>query len=270
MPQPIPTTKWTGMMIMTQRTQRTGVSNTKPWEFCSCHGTLSSCEFYTLRFPISRLITPSVLYSTSYTSGTTLIAEEFGENETIVTLGLTFYLIGLAIGSMFMAPLSEVYGRKPVCVICLAVFTVLIIPCALAKSVTTLIVVRFIGAFFGSVMISTAPGMVADLVDDEHRALAISIWSIGPLNGPGMYNAQAHWAFLLMVFSAWACYWWVCYSISWLALDVLDCSHSLCRCLGICHSSQRNICAHFASKESSQAPRGERRVSLVVSLRPDG
>jgi MFS family permease len=89
---------------------------------------------------------------------------------------------------MFMAPLSEVYGRKPVCVICLAVFTVLIIPCALAKSVTTLIVVRFIGAFFGSVMISTAPGMVADLVDDEHRALAISIWSIGPLNGPGMFS----------------------------------------------------------------------------------
>ncbi|KAJ5996653.1 hypothetical protein N7522_008313 [Penicillium canescens] len=125
-----------------------------------------------------------VLYSTSYTSGTTLIAEEFGESETIVTLGLTFYLIGLAIGSMFMAPLSEVYGRKPVCVICLSIFAVLIIPCALAKSVTTLIVVRFIAAFFGSVMISTAPGMVADLVDDEHRALAISIWSIGPLNGP--------------------------------------------------------------------------------------
>ncbi|KAJ5774494.1 hypothetical protein N7457_009390 [Penicillium paradoxum] len=125
-----------------------------------------------------------VLYSTSYTSGTALIAEEFGQPKTIVTLGLTFYLFGLAIGSMFMAPLSEVYGRKPVCVICLAVFTVLIIPCALAKSVTTLIVVRTIAAFFGSVMISAAPGMVADLVDDEHRALAISVWSIGPLNGP--------------------------------------------------------------------------------------
>ena len=115
------------------------------------------------------------------------MAEEFGQSGTIVTLGLTFYLFGLAIGSMFMAPLSEVYGRKPVCVVCLAVFTLLIIPCALAKSVTALIVVRFIAAFFGSVMISTAPGMVADLVDDEHRALAISVWSIGPLNGPGLF-----------------------------------------------------------------------------------
>ncbi|KAG0158869.1 hypothetical protein PDIDSM_6389 [Penicillium digitatum] len=125
-----------------------------------------------------------VLYSTSYTSGITLMANEFGQTQTVVTLGLTFYLFGLAIGSMFMAPLSEVYGRKPVCVICLAVLTVLIIPCALAKSITALIIVRFIAAFFGSVMISTAPGMVADLVDDEHRALAISVWSIGPLNGP--------------------------------------------------------------------------------------
>ncbi|KGO76478.1 Major facilitator superfamily domain, general substrate transporter [Penicillium italicum] len=125
-----------------------------------------------------------VLYSTSYTSGTTLMAEEFGQSQIIVTLGLTFYLFGLAIGSMFMAPLSEVYGRKPVCVICLSLFTILIIPCALAKSITALIIVRFIAAFFGSVMISTAPGMVADLVDDEHRALAISVWSIGPLNGP--------------------------------------------------------------------------------------
>ncbi|KAL2821061.1 major facilitator superfamily domain-containing protein [Aspergillus granulosus] len=125
-----------------------------------------------------------VLHSTSYTSGIAIMGDEFGASSTIVTLGLTFYLIGLAIGSMFMAPLSEVYGRKPVSVVCLGIFTVLIIPCALAKSVEALIIVRFIGAFFGSVMISTAPGMVSDLVNDEQRALAISVWSIGPINGP--------------------------------------------------------------------------------------
>lgn len=96
------------------------------------------------------------------------------------------YLIGLAIGSMFMAPLSELYGRKPVSVGCLAIFTIMIIPCAVSKNLATLIVCRFIGALFGSVMISTAPGMVADISHDDQRALAMSIWSIGPLNGPGM------------------------------------------------------------------------------------
>ncbi|GFF29543.1 uncharacterized transporter mfs2 [Aspergillus udagawae] len=125
-----------------------------------------------------------VLYSTSYTSGVAAIASEFDTSETIVTLGLTFYLVGLAVGSMFMAPMSEIYGRKPVSIGCLFVFTALIIPCALSKSVEALIIVRFVGAFFGSVMISSAPGMVADLVQDDRRALAMSIWSIGPVNGP--------------------------------------------------------------------------------------
>jgi len=100
---------------------------------------------------------------------------------------LTFYLVGLAVGSVILAPLSETYGRKPVSVISLFIFVVLIIPCGLCHSVAELIVMRFIGAFAGSVMVASAPGMVADIVDDEHRALAFSIWSVGPLNGPGIY-----------------------------------------------------------------------------------
>ncbi|QSS51348.1 polyamine transporter 1 [Histoplasma capsulatum var. duboisii H88] len=125
-----------------------------------------------------------VLYSTSYTAGLEDIAKEFDTSETLVTLGLTLYLIGLAIGSVILAPLSEMYGRRPVSIASLFLFTVFIIPCGLCTSVTELIVLRFLGALSGSAMISSAPGSIADMVDDEHRALAFSIWSIGPLNGP--------------------------------------------------------------------------------------
>lgn len=129
----------------------------------------------------------SVLFSTSYTSGTEQIASEFNISETIVTLGLTFYLIGLAAGSVVMAPLSEIYGRRPVSVASLIIFNIMIIPCAVTNSIAVLIVFRFIGAFAGSVMISSAPGMVADLVPHKNRALAFSVWSLGPINGPGIY-----------------------------------------------------------------------------------
>lgn len=97
-----------------------------------------------------------------------------------------------------MAPLSELYGRKPVCIACLFIFTVLIIPCALAKNLATLLVVRFIAALFGSVMISTAPGMVADIVEDDQRALAMSVWSLGPVNGPGRHNHYPVKTYLLL------------------------------------------------------------------------
>jgi len=33
-------------------------------------------------------------------------------------------------------------------------------------------------------MIANAPGTVSDISDEAHRALAFSIWSIGPMNGP--------------------------------------------------------------------------------------
>jgi hypothetical protein len=32
-------------------------------------------------------------------------------------------------------------------------------------------------------MISNSPGTVADIVTENYRALAFSIWSLGPMNG---------------------------------------------------------------------------------------
>ncbi|WEW55362.1 hypothetical protein PRK78_000792 [Emydomyces testavorans] len=125
-----------------------------------------------------------VLYSTSYTAGLAELAREFHTSATVVTLGLTLYLLGLAVGSVLLAPLSEMYGRKPVAVISLLAFILLIIPCGIGDSMVEVLVVRFFGAIAGSAMISSAPGCVADIVDDDRRALALSIWSIGPLNGP--------------------------------------------------------------------------------------
>jgi MFS family permease len=128
----------------------------------------------------------SVLYSTSYTAGIDEMSKEFNSTKVVTTLGLTVYLLGLAVGSMFLAPLSEMYGRKPISVITLFFFVILIIPSALADSIVGMLVVRFFNALAGSAMIATAPGQVSDMVNDEKRALYLSVWSIGPLNGPGM------------------------------------------------------------------------------------
>lgn len=43
---------------------------------------------------------------------------------------------------------------------------------------------KSLSALCGAAMIANAPGSVSDIVDEEHRALAFSIWSIGPMNGP--------------------------------------------------------------------------------------
>lgn len=126
-----------------------------------------------------------VLYSTSYTAAIPGLMVTFDEpSEVIATLGVTTYLMGLAVGSLIVAPMSELFGRRPVYLICLAIATLLILPCALATSLVEIIVVRFLGALFGAVMICNAAGTVADISTEDDRAKYMSLWSIAPLNGP--------------------------------------------------------------------------------------
>ncbi|KAK3714466.1 hypothetical protein LTR37_007772 [Vermiconidia calcicola] len=128
--------------------------------------------------------TSVVLFSTSYTSAIPGIREDFGVSNSEGILGVTTYLIGMAIGSVILAPLSEMYGRRPIYIAALGGFILFVIPCAVAKNIETILITRFLGAFCAAAMISNAPGTVNDIVDEEHRALAFSIWSIGPMNGP--------------------------------------------------------------------------------------
>jgi MFS family permease len=74
------------------------------------------------------------------------LMEEFHiESESIATLGVTMYLLGLAAGSLLLAPLSEIYGRRPVYIGALIFFCLMVLPCALATSLPEILVVRFIG-----------------------------------------------------------------------------------------------------------------------------
>ena len=83
-----------------------------------------------------------------------------------------------------MAPLSEMYGRRPIYIAALGLFQLFVLPSCLAQNINTILVTRFFGAFCASSLISNAPGSVNDIVSEEYRALAFSIWSIGPINGP--------------------------------------------------------------------------------------
>ncbi|XXH01539.1 hypothetical protein Hte_007899 [Hypoxylon texense] len=135
-------------------------------------------------FAISFTTWVVVFYSTSYTASTPGLVEEFGYSTTITTLGVTTYLLGLAVGSLLVAPASELYGRRPVYIICMFCFTLLVIPCALATSLVEIIVVRFFGAMFGAVMVANSAGTVVDISTEEYRGLVMSLWSVAPLNGP--------------------------------------------------------------------------------------
>ncbi|OJZ86816.1 hypothetical protein ASPFODRAFT_717179 [Aspergillus luchuensis CBS 106.47] len=127
----------------------------------------------------------TVLYSTCYSSGITGMMVELGiASETVANLGISLYLIGWSVGALVLAPLSETFGRRPVYFVSLLVYVGLIPAAAMADSFAVVLVARVLGSIFGGVMITLAPGSLVDIVPSSRLALAMSVYSIGPLNGP--------------------------------------------------------------------------------------
>lgn len=120
-----------------------------------------------------------------YTSGANGMQKEFNiSSEIVILLGLTTNLFGLALGSVVLSSLSEIYGRRPLYLISVLLFGILTLPVALARNIEAVLISRFFGGFFGGTMIASAPGTVTDVTNEGYRALALSCWSLGTMNGP--------------------------------------------------------------------------------------
>lgn len=135
-------------------------------------------------FTMSYSTTAVVLYSTAYTASIAGIIEYFKVSRLMATLGLSVYLLGMAIGSVISAPFSEMYGRKPVYLITMVIFLITVIPTGVTTSFAGILAPRFFSGFAAAALVTNSPGSVNDIVIPKYRALAFSFWSIGPINGP--------------------------------------------------------------------------------------
>lgn len=83
--------------------------------------------------------------------GIDAISEELNIHSAAVsTLLLTVYVLGYAVGPLFLGPASEVYGRKPVLTLSNIWYLVFNIACGFARSRDQLIAFRFLAGVGGS------------------------------------------------------------------------------------------------------------------------
>ncbi|XXH05708.1 hypothetical protein Hte_012143 [Hypoxylon texense] len=118
-------------------------------------------------------------------AGISGIVQEFGiATDILTTLTITIYVLGLALGPMFISPLSEVYGRLPVYHGAVLVFLAFVIGTAFSQTTAQFMVFRFISGCMGGVPMSLGGGTIADLTTPSERAKAMALFSLGPLTGP--------------------------------------------------------------------------------------
>ncbi|KIK48668.1 hypothetical protein CY34DRAFT_71476 [Suillus luteus UH-Slu-Lm8-n1] len=115
------------------------------------------------------------------------LAIKFGITDpTIIALTLSIFLLSFAIGPLFAAPLSEVYGRAWVLHLGNLFFFAFNLGCALSPNTVSFIIFRFLAGLAGGAPIACGGGVVSDLFAEHDRASAMALYSVGPLIGPAI------------------------------------------------------------------------------------
>lgn len=95
-------------------------------------------------------------------------------------------LIGIGLAPLILAPMSEVYGRKPVLIIGSIIFVVWNTGCGAARTLGQMLAFRLLSGFGASVADALAGGLMGDLWRAEERGKAFAIFMAAPLMGPAL------------------------------------------------------------------------------------
>lgn len=102
----------------------------------------------------------------------------FGSDSPMLSsFAVSIWILGYFLGPLFLAPLSELYGRLPVYLVCNTLFTVSNICTAVAPNLPALITFRFFCGCFGGAPLAVGAGTFGDLVRPEKRGMIIAVWS---------------------------------------------------------------------------------------------
>ncbi|KPM43515.1 hypothetical protein AK830_g3058 [Neonectria ditissima] len=122
--------------------------------------------------------------STAYSGGLTQVLIDFNVSTEVVILGISMFVLGFAIGPLFWAPLSELYGRQVLFFISYMALTAFNAGAAGAPTMAALIVLRFFAGSFGSSPLTNAGGVIADMFDANERGMATALFAMAPFLGP--------------------------------------------------------------------------------------
>ncbi|KAM3078899.1 MFS siderochrome iron transporter 1 [Clarireedia jacksonii] len=111
---------------------------------------------------------------------------QFKVGSEVVTLGVSLFVLGFAVGPLLWAPLSELYGRQVLFIGTYAALMAFNAGAAGAQNIQTLLILRFFAGVFGSSPLTNAGGVIADMMSASHRGIAMAVFAAAPFMGPAL------------------------------------------------------------------------------------
>jgi MFS family permease len=104
-------------------------------------------------------------------------------NSALSSFVISIFILGYAFGPLFIAPLSEMFGRLYVYHVSNILFTIFLIACGKSTSLGMLIAFRFLAGIPGSTPVTLGGATAADIFAPQQRGKAMAVWSLGPIIG---------------------------------------------------------------------------------------
>lgn len=124
--------------------------------------------------------------SSIYSMAVDGITTEFGKSHTVTILGITFFLLGMGWGPVFLAPISEFHGRRIVYICSFLFMLPFQILTGFAPNMTALLIGRFLAGFSGSAFMGVASGSFSDMFEKDEIILPVMMYTLTPFSGPGL------------------------------------------------------------------------------------
>ncbi len=120
---------------------------------------------------------------------------------------ISLYIFGLAVGQLAYGPLSDTYGRRPMLLTGLSIFTIAGFVCLTAPSVHVLIAARFAQALGGCSGLLLGRAIVRDTCSTEETMSRLALLQLMAVAGPGLAPlagslivAYGSWRWIFVVF----------------------------------------------------------------------
>ncbi|PPJ50520.1 hypothetical protein CBER1_07744 [Cercospora berteroae] len=104
----------------------------------------------------------------------------------LAELSLSVFILGFALGPLFLGPLSELFGRRIVLLLSNVFYFAFNLACGFANNTGELVAFRFLAGLGGSAPLGIGGGVLADLWLPTERGRAMALYSLAPLLGPAI------------------------------------------------------------------------------------
>ncbi len=150
-----------------------------------------------LLFIVLYIIPLSGVGTDLYAPSLPAITQYFHATPTLAKLSMTTFLFGFALGQIIFGTLSDIYGRKPILLMSIAIFTLASILAPFTPYISILLVLRFFQGISAAGPSAIGKSLLSDtLTGTSLRKASIYLagaWSLGPVLAPAVGGYLQHY-----------------------------------------------------------------------------